>query len=395
MWFSSWLANRNVSQAGTRGRTPSAPRKRPSFRPRLEALEDRWLPSTLTVTNTADSGPGSLRADIAAASSGDTIQFAIPATDAGYNPYTGFTIALASGELVINKNLTIQGPNQDPSAPNAPVTFWSYSSRVFEIDGTSTQVALSNLNLTGHGEAGGAAGTDAVDGQGGAIWNDGILTLTACNLSNNYIFVGLDLGGAIYNAGTLTVNNSTLSGNLAYAYGGLGGAIYNAGTMSVNNSTLSSNTAGSNPTMNSGIGPDLPGDGGAIYNAGTMSVTDSILSGNYANSVSHYDSYGYGGGIFNALNASATVTGSSLSDNVALQEGGGISNDGTMTLSGSTVTQNWGGYGSGGGIFNDQQGHLTIQSKSSITNNHPGDLHTITGVVKISKDSSVGTIFKG
>jgi hypothetical protein len=46
MWFSSWLANRNSSQADTRGHTSgSVPRKRSTFRPRLEALEDRWLPS--------------------------------------------------------------------------------------------------------------------------------------------------------------------------------------------------------------------------------------------------------------------------------------------------------------------------------------------------------------
>jgi len=32
------------------------------FRPRLEALEGRWLLSTLSVTNNLDSGPGSLRA---------------------------------------------------------------------------------------------------------------------------------------------------------------------------------------------------------------------------------------------------------------------------------------------------------------------------------------------
>ena len=45
--------------------------------------------ATLTVTTTADSGPGSLRAAIAAASDGDTIQF-----DAALN---GQTITLTSG----------------------------------------------------------------------------------------------------------------------------------------------------------------------------------------------------------------------------------------------------------------------------------------------------------
>src|SRR3981081_2580491 len=55
-----------------------------------------------TVTNTADSGPGSLRAAISAAASGDKINFA--------PTLNGQTITLTSGELLINKNLSIQGP---------------------------------------------------------------------------------------------------------------------------------------------------------------------------------------------------------------------------------------------------------------------------------------------
>ena len=58
--------------------------------------------TTLTVTTTADSGAGSLRAAIAAASDGDTIQF-----DAALN---GQTINLTSAELAIDKNITISGP---------------------------------------------------------------------------------------------------------------------------------------------------------------------------------------------------------------------------------------------------------------------------------------------
>src|SRR5262245_16126875 len=98
MGLTSWLRNRLGNRAPRAPQRPAAPR----FRPQLECLEDRWLPSTLTVTNNEDSGPGSLRADIAAAKSGDTIVF-----DPSLN---GQTITLTSGELVINKNLTIQGP---------------------------------------------------------------------------------------------------------------------------------------------------------------------------------------------------------------------------------------------------------------------------------------------
>src|SRR6185503_17346012 len=52
-----------------------------------------------TVTNTADDGPGSLRETIASAAPGDTIDFAVNGP-----------ITLTSGELVIEKDLTILGP---------------------------------------------------------------------------------------------------------------------------------------------------------------------------------------------------------------------------------------------------------------------------------------------
>src|SRR5262245_43905143 len=74
MSFFSRLRDR-TSNPSTRGRAqhrPAAPR----FRPRLEALEDRCVPSTLKVTNLDDFGnPGSLRYEIAHARSGDTIIF--------------------------------------------------------------------------------------------------------------------------------------------------------------------------------------------------------------------------------------------------------------------------------------------------------------------------------
>jgi hypothetical protein len=63
---------------------------------------ERAHAATLIVTSTADSGPGSLRDTISAASDGDTIQF-----DAALN---GQTITLTGAELVIDKNITISGP---------------------------------------------------------------------------------------------------------------------------------------------------------------------------------------------------------------------------------------------------------------------------------------------
>src|SRR4029077_4877434 len=55
--------------------------------------------TTIIVTNTNDSGPGSLRQALADANNGDAINF-----DSSLN---GGTITLFSGELVVNKSLTI------------------------------------------------------------------------------------------------------------------------------------------------------------------------------------------------------------------------------------------------------------------------------------------------
>src|SRR5271157_4002767 len=80
-----------------------APRRQPPRRraaePRLERLEDRTVLSTLTVTSSADSGKGSLRAAIAAATPDATIVFAPNVHN----------ITLTS-ELTIAKSLDIEGP---------------------------------------------------------------------------------------------------------------------------------------------------------------------------------------------------------------------------------------------------------------------------------------------
>ena len=70
---------------------------------------------TITVTNTNDSGPGSLRQALADANDGDTIDLAV----------TG-TIGLTSGQLLVNKSIIIAGPGADKLAVDG-----SAKSRVF------------------------------------------------------------------------------------------------------------------------------------------------------------------------------------------------------------------------------------------------------------------------
>src|SRR5205085_5717173 len=91
--------------------------------------------ATLTVTNTNDSGAGSLRDAINAADyDGDTINFA---------PGVTGTITLTSGHLVITKNLTISGPGA-----NVLTISGGMASRIFYVlPSDSLLISISGFKL--------------------------------------------------------------------------------------------------------------------------------------------------------------------------------------------------------------------------------------------------------
>jgi hypothetical protein len=122
-------------------------------------------------------------------------------------------------------------------------------------------------------------------------------------------------GGGNLNRGSLALSGDTLSGNAAV--NGHGGGIANYGVLTV---------TGSIPS-----GKFATYDGGVIANFGALTVTGTIVSGASG-------SHG-GGGIANKYGGTATVTGCTLSGNFS-RAGGGLYNDGTMTLDGTTVTKN-------------------------------------------------------
>ena len=249
--------------------------------------------ATITVTNTDDSGTGSLREAIAGAVPGDTINFGV----------TG-TITLTAGELLINTDLTISGPGADSlaiSGNNASRVFKIFMSRTVTISG----VTIQNGNIP-TGQQG-----------GGGISNWGTLTLNNVDVKNNTVngTDSSDVGGGIKNGGMgpamMAINNSTIEGNTANRGGGIFNAV--STTLSLSNSTISDNTAV---------------DGGSITIYGTAALTNVTVSGNTATGIC--------GGILNET-AVATLTNVTISGNTG--HPGGIRNtsEGTITLNNSIV----------------------------------------------------------
>ena len=210
-------------------------------------------------------------------------------------PWISSTITINGNDATINRSVGL----------NAPYF------RLFHVTAAGN-LTLNRLNLTG-------GRPDRING--GAISNNGVLTLNRCLVSGNSI-AGYDsnegAGGGIANHKTMTLNNSTVAGNTVDSWQeGIAGGILNTGNMVLNNSTVSSNSAAKN---------------GGISNSGKMLLNDSRVSGNRS-------VYGGGAGISNT--GKLTLDHSRISDNISTYTGvGGIENRGEAILSHSSVTGN-------------------------------------------------------
>jgi hypothetical protein len=289
------------------------------FRPRLETLEDRRLPAILSVTSTLDDAtrPGTLRYEIAHAANGDTIEMS--------SLLQGASIVLTQGELLLKKNLTIEG------LPNQPETIsGNHNSRVFEVAPKATVTLIGLDIIAGNGLANNSSGSNSNNGFGGGILNFGTLTVSDCTLSGN------------------SINNANVAE---------GGAIYNTGVLTVSNCTLSANSAVS-ATQGAVVG------GGIANVGGTVKVSNSTLSGNSA-----YD----GGGIYTNYGGKVTVINSTLSGNSATHSGGAIwCYVGTVTVSNSTLSGN--SASEGGAIYNVDGAYAVTVSKSVFSGNSPDNI---------------------
>jgi hypothetical protein len=120
--------------------------------------------------------------------------------------------------------------------------------------------------------------------------------------------------------------------------------------------------------------------GGGIYNNGTLTLNDSAVSENtYSGSVT-------GGGIFSS--GSLTVNHTTIADNTASHGGGVHNSGGTLTLNDSLVTGNTAEVGCGGGIYNLAYGSATVSdttvSDNTAAGNCGGGIFNSSGTLTLS-----------
>jgi predicted outer membrane repeat protein len=291
------------------------------------------LAATLTVTSTADSGPGSLRAALATVSTGDTINFSLAANS---------TITLTSGELAVNTSVTIDGS----TATNLAVDD-NNASRVFNVSVPATFIGFTIINgNSGSSNGGGLLTSKAITltnmtfisnsgYDGGGVYAAGTATLNGVQFLNN---LAADWGGGAYVGGAATLNGGLFQDNTTT---NVGGGLYAASTLALTSTQFISNTAigaggGAYEVgavrLIGGLFQNNTGDqGGGLYALSTLALTDTQF-------ISNTSTHG-GGGVY--VNDAATLKGGLFQNNTSTSDyGGGLFALSTLDLTGTQFIRN-------------------------------------------------------
>ena len=277
--------------------------------------------ATFTVTNTNDSGVGSLRDAVAQAS-------ASPAPNTvNFSPELSGTIVLTN-QIFINGPMSIQGPGASTLTIDA-----NFSNRIFAIGktfpacpaldngGVDYLVSISGLRLINGGNPTGY--------MGGAIYSEHSLTLDSVVIDNSFAVWGGGLGVNVqYTNQALTINNTVFSNNLAKPFGTPSGGGNHGGAIWVNEKCGSTpitaatvNIDASNFSNNRVQPGSWNGRGGAISvtSRADVTISNTRIVGNGVDAPNPLvaDKTYRAGALYGYGSKSFTIQNSEISDNTA------------------------------------------------------------------------------
>ena len=245
---------------GKRRQTKELTSKRRTFVPRLEALEDRLCLTTITVTNNADSGAGSLRAALDSAQNGDTINFNLPGS--------GVQVISIGSTLNVNSQVIIDGTSQTGynGTPLISVQGSASVSSLFGLNSGSSGSTIQGLDMFDYT---GNAVTINNSSTGDLIQNNWMGFFV--NPTNGQVTLNNSLGGQFGDTSGLGIqsSNNTIRGNV------IDGS-YNAIRMGEDpNATWSGTVYSGNHFIGNFIGTDPSG----TTSTGYGNTSDAIFLG--------------------------------------------------------------------------------------------------------------------
>lgn len=239
--------------------------------------------ATITVTSTADSGPGSLRQAILDTNTlpgSDTIKFDIP----GPGPHT---IALASALPAITDTLILDGTTEPDSTPGSPVVVLEGSATAPGTDGLVLQAPSSVVR--GIAIAGFRGDGIVIAGAGGVL-EGSIVGIPAGNLGSGVVIDG---------ASNARVGGSGAARNVISGNGAYGVFVSGASGTSILGNFIGTSAAGTSAVPNAF-------DGMLVFQSDDTSISGNVIAGNGASGV-YVDTGSTGASIFdNFIGADAT-----------------------------------------------------------------------------------------
>jgi len=198
---------------------------------------------------------------------------------------------------------------------------------------------------------------EALQSGGGLVFINEQATLTDSTVTGNQaaLTLGSFAGAGIVNAAPLTISGSTISNN-GSPIGGHGGGIINGG----NNPVAAVLVISDSVIEGNQTAPDR--GGGGIYNSmenASVFLADTVITNNSA---------GNGGGIWNE--GTLSVISTSLTGNTAATTGGGIDNAADADIDRTLIHDNTAPQGAG--VFTGEGGSSTLTSSSVVANDGPG-----------------------